>query len=163
MTKSKLLEILEMTNYSRAKKGGPTERTAMHMAQHGNQEELDWVMANKTHYTAKYAALDRIGKKNWHKHLNNPHKSVRYYIARFGTNAHRDALINDKSSDVRRTVAEYGTHSHREALINDRHPNVRIGVALRGNDRQRAHLTNDPDENVRHFAEADYARDWRKK
>ena len=87
----------------------------------------------------------------------------RITIARTGTEAQRQALINDEARVVRATVAGYGTEAQRQALtvaecgtddqrqelINDPDWYVRAAVARYGSDDQRQALINDEDERVR--------------
>lgn len=58
----------------------------------------------------------------WVKTLSN---EIRWIVAAFGTDAHRDALLNDPEWWVRWAVARYGTDRHRNALLNDPDDNVR--------------------------------------
>ena len=47
------------------------------------------------------------------------------FLAQYGTNEHRNKLINDENSGVRYAVAEHGTNEHRNQLINDEDHRVR--------------------------------------
>jgi hypothetical protein len=49
-------------------------------------------------------------------------------------------------------LAKYGTPAHQDKLVNDRDPYVRAGVAERGNDSHRDKLVNDSDPDVSNYA-----------
>ena len=75
-----------------------------------------------------------------HHGINN---NVRYHIAKYGDDSHRDHLLKSyQHFTVHKAIAQYSNDSHRDKLLDDKNEHVRSLVAEFGNDKHREHLLN---------------------
>ena len=117
------------------------------IVEYGNDKQREYIINNHELTDSLSCQIAIYGNNEQKQYIlekelasKNPHISTLLNLAIFGTDEHREQLINHPNEFVRKQIAKHGNHKHKQLLINDPNYHVIAELIKSGNHYQKQYL-----------------------